>query len=184
MMPAIVPPGDEFAIAPYFRDCKQDHQYTRQCTARRGRYRLVADRPGRHHQGQAEENLRPLLQIGRKEKSLYSSYSNAQAKRDGHPGWRLSKAQYERRQDQPHAHQQAGGILPVSNAHDAHLPSFIFVLKIGRVLPKLLMQSKVPPPSRAGKIAGVRFWRPASWKALAKCASSRHVHDPHSLKSF
>src|SRR6516162_1509307 len=90
MMPAIVPPGDEFAIAPYFRDCKQDHQYTRQCTARRGRYRLVADRPGRHHQGQAEENLRPLLQIGRKEKSLYSSYNNAQAKRDGHPGWRLS----------------------------------------------------------------------------------------------
>src|SRR5216684_7469179 len=123
-MPAIVPPGDEIAIGHEFPGSKQDHQYARHHAAYRGRYRLVADRPRCHQQSQTEETLSPFLQIGRNDKSLYGKQNDAQPEHDGHPGSRSGEAQGERRQDQPHAQQQAGDVLPMLNAHDAHLPSF------------------------------------------------------------
>src|SRR5437868_8131292 len=61
-----------------------------------------------------------------------------------------SEVQDKGRQDQPHTHQQAGSVLPVLNAHEAHLPSS---LKYGgragqdippacAVLPLLLRQDR------------------------------------------
>jgi hypothetical protein len=62
--------------------------------------------------------------MGRNDKYLYGKQNDAQPKRDSYPDFCPGEAQGERRQDQPHAQQQAAGVLPMLNTHDAHLPPF------------------------------------------------------------